>query len=134
MTRLTEAQAALEIEAGCKAITDITGKPVELFRMPFGEYNDKLLSLVASKNLKAIQWDVDAGARLNQNAAEIATFVINAARAGSIILINTESENSAAALPMIIEGLRNKGFSFQTVGDALKVKCTTHNEQCTICD
>jgi peptidoglycan/xylan/chitin deacetylase (PgdA/CDA1 family) len=125
MIRLTNAQVALEIEAGIAAITDITKKPVELFRMPFGEYSDKLLTAVEARNLKAIQWDVDTSARTERNSAEISTYVINNSRAGSIILISTENQNSIAALPMIIEGLRNRGFAFKTVGEAIKCCCTS---------
>jgi peptidoglycan/xylan/chitin deacetylase (PgdA/CDA1 family) len=38
---------------------------------------------------------------------------------GSIVLMHNDGKNTVSALPLIIEGLKNKGYSFTTIGDLI---------------
>jgi len=117
--KMTDAQMTLELESSAKTLTRITGKPVELFRAPFGEYSDKLLAVAGGLGLKTVQWDVDTSEFKTAGAAEMSMKVLSDARPGSIILLHTDARAVTEALPLIIEGLRVRGFGFRTVGELL---------------
>jgi peptidoglycan/xylan/chitin deacetylase (PgdA/CDA1 family) len=38
---------------------------------------------------------------------------------GSIVLMHNDGKNTVQALPLIIEGLKNKGYSFKTIGELI---------------
>jgi peptidoglycan/xylan/chitin deacetylase (PgdA/CDA1 family) len=42
-----------------KVLKDITGKQVDLFRPPYGEYNNNVVSIASQLNHYTIQWDVE---------------------------------------------------------------------------
>lgn len=88
-----------------------------MFRPPFGDYDDALVETAAEVGLKTIQWDVDTLDWKELSAKEIAARVLGRAQAGSIILMHNDGKHTAEALPLIIEGLTNKGLGFCTVSD-----------------
>ena len=49
----------------------------------------------------------------------MAARVINKTQNGSIILMHNDGEHTVEALPLIIEGLKNKGFTFVTIGELI---------------
>lgn len=117
MSKLSYEKQREELMSSSKKITDITGKPVKIFRPPFGEYNDNLINACGSLNLKCIQWDVDSLDWKDKSAAEIVSRVTSRAKCGSIILFHNNSLNIETALPVLIAALKNKGYSFSTVSD-----------------
>ena len=66
-----------------------------------------------------MQWDVDSLDWKGVGAEEMAAKVINKTKNGSIILMHNDGENTVSALPLIIEGLKNKGYSFVTIGELI---------------
>ena len=73
--------------------------------------------------LNAIQWDVVSGdAAKNAAPDELVRNILNNARPGSIIVFhaNGHGHGTAAALPRIISGLKEKGYRFMTVGKLLE--------------
>ena len=54
-TKLDESQMRLELETSIQTIKKITSKEVELFRAPYGAYNNAMLNLTEEMNLKTIQ-------------------------------------------------------------------------------
>ncbi len=119
MSKLNKSQVELELSSSVRKIEAITGSKVTLFRAPFGEYDDQLLSVAEEQGLKTIQWDVDTLDWKNKTAGEMAARVQKRADCGSIILMHNDGKHTVEALPLIIEGLKNKGFSFVTVGELI---------------
>ena len=60
MPKLTRSQMQLELTNSCNIIESVTGKRPELFRPPFGDYNDSLIDVCDEMKLYPIQWDVDS--------------------------------------------------------------------------
>ncbi len=118
MSTLTRKQVEEELKSSCAKITKITGKEVKVFRPPFGDYNNQLLEVCNTMNLKAIQWNVDSLDWKGISANEIATRV-QKAKSGSIILCHNNSEHIVEALPVIITSLTSKGLSFVKMSDLL---------------
>ncbi len=116
-------QNAREIEeellSSAEAITSVTGKKVELFRPPFGDYDDELIKTASQLGFYTVQWDVDSLDWKDLSAADIAMRVINGVKQGSIILMHNNGLHTAEAVPVIISTLKNRGYTFVPVGELI---------------
>ena len=119
MPKLSRNQIELELTASVDIIEKCTEKKVELFRPPFGDYNDTLLEEAEKLGLYTIQWDVDTLDWKDISSQKMAERVLNNVKNGSIVLMHNDGKNTVSALPLIIEGLKNKGYSFTTIGDLI---------------
>lgn len=119
MTKLSADAQKLELETSINLIKNITGKPVEIFRAPFGAYNDTLISTAESLDLITIQWDVDSLDWKGLSAMEINNRVLNGVRNGSIILCHNNSDHILDALPIMLDRLIKRGYKVGPVGDLI---------------
>lgn len=119
LPKLSKSAMELELTSSCEIITKITGKPVELFRPPFGDYSDTMLEIAQNNKLYTIQWDVDTLDWKDLSAMAMSQRVLSQVKNGSIVLMHNDGKNTAQALPIIIEGLKNKGYSFKTIGELI---------------
>lgn len=95
-----------------------------MFRPPYGK---KLLTLpwyLSRHDRKTIMWDVEPESfpDVADDASALASHVIEQTRNGSIIIMHVmyrSREVSRQALPLIIDGLRQRGFEFVTVAQLL---------------
>ncbi len=110
MSTLSESKIREELEISSKLIKDITGKPVTLFRPPFGDYNDTLINIAGSLGLKTIQWDVDSLDWKGLSASEILNRVKASVKNGSIILFHNNSDHILEAIPLVISYLKQQGY------------------------
>lgn len=125
MSTLSEKEIREELSSSAAAIEKITGKKVTLFRAPFGDYNDALITVAEDMGLKTIQWDVDSLDWKDLSAAEIAARIVKRVKSGSIILCHNNGKNTAAALPIVFSDLKDKGYEFVTVSELLLSGDTT---------
>ncbi|NLJ66495.1 MAG: polysaccharide deacetylase family protein [Clostridiales bacterium] len=102
-----------------KAITLASGVTPEWYRPPWGGFN--LLSIAAARRLglNMAFWSIEAQDwSANTTAEDIYHAVANQAVPGSVIVLHDNQgdpgapENTLRALPMIIQSLRKKGYSF----------------------
>jgi len=119
MVKLNAEEQKLELEKCIEMIENITNKKVELFRAPFGSYNNSLLDVAESLGLITIQWDVDSLDWKGLSGEAITTRIINGAKDGSIILCHNNSDHIIDALPMVLDRLNKKGFTVGSVGDLI---------------
>lgn len=119
MPKLNKTQMELELTTSCNIIENITSKKPDLFRPPFGDYNDNLITACEQLGLYPIQWDVDSLDWKGLKAEEMATRVLKKVTNGSIVLMHNDGEHTLEALPLIIEGLKNKGYTFKTIGELI---------------
>lgn len=119
MSKLSESEIRAELTTSSQAITSITGKAVELFRPPYGDYDNLLIETASSMGLYTIQWDVDSLDWKGLSATDIAMRVINRVQSGSIILMHNNGEHTAEAVPIILQTLLNRGYKFVPVGELI---------------
>lgn len=119
MSKLSKAEIIDELETSCAAIERITGQKVTLFRPPYGDYDNDLISACGEKGLYPIQWDVDSLDWKNLSATEIGMRVINGAKNGSIILCHNNGLHTAESLPLIFSTLQNRGYEFVPIGELI---------------
>ena len=106
-------------DSGRMEIENITGGEVELFRPPYGSYSDNLIETAEELGLYTVQWDVDTLDWKGLSASEIAARVLGNVKNGSIVLMHNNGEHTLEALPLVLEGLKNKGFDCVKIGDLI---------------
>lgn len=119
MSKLNSEDIKAELTASSEAIESVTGKKVELFRPPYGDYDDELIKTASELGYYTIQWDVDSLDWKDLSASDIAMRVISGVKNGSIILMHNNGLHTAEAVPIILETLKNKGYSFVPVGELI---------------
>lgn len=119
MNSLTKSQMELELTSSVKAIEAVTGVKPTLFRAPFGEYNNALLETAETQGLFTIQWDVDSLDWKGVKSEKMASRILSKVQNGSIVLMHNDGEHTLEALPAIIEGIKNKGYSLVTVSELI---------------
>lgn len=119
MTKLDRESAKKELVDSMEMITNITGKKVELFRLPYGAYNNTLIEICDEVNVIPIQWSVDSLDWKGLSADNITTRVMNKAESGSIILCHNDAENILEALPLMLDRLQKMGYKITSVGDLI---------------
>lgn len=119
MAKLDANQIKLELETSVKIIEETTSKKVELFRPPYGSYNNTLIETCESLNLTTIQWDVDSLDWKGISAVDITTRILNKVFNGSIILCHNNSDHILEALPMVLDRLQKRGYTIKCIGDII---------------
>ena len=119
MSKLTKAEIADELKTSMDAIEKATGQKTDLFRAPYGDYNDLLIQTAKETGLFTVQWDVDSLDWKNLSANEIAMRIINGAKNGSIILCHNNGLHTAESLPLVFTTLKNRGFEFVPIGELI---------------
>ena len=119
MSKQNAEEIKLELNSSSEAIKNITGKEVDLFRAPYGDYDDELIRTASELGYYTIQWDVDSLDWKDLSATDIAMRVINGVKEGSIILMHNNGLHTAEAVPIILDTLKNRGYSFVPVGELI---------------
>ena len=119
MSKQNSEEIKLELSTSSEAIKSVTGKDVNLFRPPYGDYDDELIKTASEQGYYSIQWDTDSLDWKDLSATDIAMRVINNVQNGSIILMHNNGLHTAEAVPIILETLKNKGYSFVPIGELI---------------
>ena len=128
-TKISDATARTQVTAARTAIFNANGaEPRPLFRFPYGAYTASDVTLLNGLGYVPVGWTVDSlgwqGTSGGQTAAKVAARVLAAAQPGMIVLMHVGANPDdrttldADALPAVIKGLRDKGYTFTTL-DAL---------------
>lgn len=119
MTDIPKSDITKEIKDTSEKIKQLTGKDMHAFRAPFGEYNSSVIAAARSLKYYSIKWDVDSQDWKGFSASKIADRVLKEAGNGSIILFHCNADSTSESLPLIIEKLRDDGYTFVTVSELL---------------
>lgn len=118
-SKLSTDSICSNINASCDKIEAITGKRPTLFRCPYGEYDDHVISAVTDMGMKTIQWDVDSLDWKELSADEILRRVQSGVKPGSIVLFHNAAKHTPEALPNVIEYLLQNGYTIVPVSQLL---------------
>lgn len=119
MGKMSAYDIKMELETSMNIIENVCGVKPELFRPPYGSYSDTLITEAEELGLYTIQWSVDTLDWKGISAAEIASRVLSQVESGSIVLMHNNGEHTLEALPLILDGLKNKGFTCVKIGDLI---------------
>ena len=60
MSQLSKDQIKNELQTAHDKVYNLTGYEMDLFRPPFGEYNNNVIEAAEESGYYTVQWDVDA--------------------------------------------------------------------------
>ncbi|MBQ7712740.1 MAG: polysaccharide deacetylase family protein [Clostridia bacterium] len=129
MSTIGPEQIKEEVEYVNAAVRNLTGVTPRVFRAPFGEYDDRLISAVESAGMIAVQWDVDSLDWKGISGEEIARRVVGKVTNGSVILCHNNSDHILDALPTILDELIAKGYRFVTMSELIYTEDYTIDAQ-----
>jgi peptidoglycan/xylan/chitin deacetylase (PgdA/CDA1 family) len=95
---------------------------VPYFRFPGGCYDATALRAVAPTGVTLVQYDVASGDAFGTSVSAIVQHTLAAAANGSIIVMHITLANAPLtpqALPLIVAGLRARGFTLVRLSDLL---------------
>lgn len=121
MNSLSKEECMQEIYGVHKKVFELTGIEMDLFRPPYGEYNDTVITAARESGYYPIQWSIDSLDWKNYGVKEMTERVVEhkALGNGGIVLMHNGTDYTAKALQGIIDGLKNKGYQFVAVSELI---------------
>ncbi|MGE5627610.1 MAG: polysaccharide deacetylase family protein [Solirubrobacterales bacterium] len=104
-------------------IFNLINKRPAIVRPPFGAINQQEAAEVEKLSCKAVIWSIDTLDWSQKESSNITKNVLANVRNGDIILMHSNGDKKATleALPGIIDGLKNKGFTIVTLDKLLNI-------------
>ena len=120
-SQLEDEEIRRQIRTAHEILTEVTGKPPRLIRLPNGDFDKRVLRIAEELGYRVIQWGTDPGDWKNPGVQTIIDRVVNGVHPGDIVLLHASdsSKQTHEALPVIIDRLREKGYEFVTVSQLL---------------
>ncbi len=116
---LTSDQIVADVNACNDKIEAITGVRPTLFRPPYGEYDDHVITAIRGMGIEPIQWDVDSLDWKDLSAAEITKRVTSKIQPGSICLFHNAAKHTPEALPGLLENLIGQGYTLVPISQLI---------------
>ena len=118
VNKLSSEKNLEEIKLSVNKIEKITNKKVELYRPPYGEYNDIVIRTAKNNGYYPIQWNLDTldytgltGKKMWKRIEKV--------KAGDIILSHNGTEHTADSLDMLIKNIKSKKLEVVKVSDLI---------------
>lgn len=124
MSQLSDEQKTEELMKVHEKVKILTGEDMELFRPPYGDYDDDVVLNATKNGYFTIQWDVDSLDWKDYGVDSIIDTVVNHKNLGngSIILCHNGAKYTAQALESLITGLQEKGYEIVPVSQLILKK------------
>lgn len=119
MTKLSDEAALKELEVTSEKIKEITGEKPNLFRPPFGDYDDRIVKLCMENGYYVIQWDVDSLDWKELGVQPVVDRVTRNVQNGSIVLFHNNAKYILEYLPIIIERLQKDGYELVPLSELI---------------
>jgi len=102
-------------------VRELLGIEMNLFRPPFGEYNNTVLQAADALGYFTIQWDIDSHDWMDRGVQYEVDRVLNHPKlqSGSIILFHNDAPNTPQTLPTILRGLQERGFTIVPISQLI---------------
>lgn len=108
-----------EIEISVDKIEKITGKRTNLYRAPYGEYNNTVIKAGNDKGYYTIQWSLDTLDYTGLTGTEMWNRLDSKLSCGDIILMHNGTKHTADSLDMLLKNIKQKGFDVVPVSSLL---------------
>jgi peptidoglycan/xylan/chitin deacetylase (PgdA/CDA1 family) len=115
LTRLSDDDIARQISMDGEILAPYAGDPITLFRPPYGRYDHRVVALAHSMGYHTIFWNDSPEDTKPVSPALIVERVLAQATPGGIVLLHNGQYKTIEALPVIIDRLRARGYTFVTV-------------------
>ena len=108
-----------EINLSVSKIEKITGQKTNLYRAPYGEYNDTVIQTAQENGFFTIQWNLDTLDYEGLTGDEMWNRIKDKLEKGSIILSHNGTKHTAESLDMLVKNIKANGFEITTVSNLI---------------
>jgi len=129
MTKISESKMRQELKGMSDKVETLIGTRPTLFRPPYGDYNNAVVSVSRDEGYEVVQWSVDSLDWKNRGVEDLVKRATNNVQQGDIILFHNDSEYIVQALPAILEYYQSQGFKMIPAGEILLEGQTTIDVQ-----
>ncbi len=118
----TPAAMLSELEQTNDVISAATGKRPLLFRPPYGVTNPALAKAVKRAGMESVGWSLRSFDTTASDPGILTQRILRRVRGGDVILLHDSMAVTARALTAIIQGCRQKGFTFVRLDELLRLE------------
>jgi peptidoglycan/xylan/chitin deacetylase (PgdA/CDA1 family) len=120
-TQLTDEEIGAELAVVEETVLDLTGQSTKpYFRPPFGARDARVLGVVQENGYLTIMWTYHVWDWVEDRTAEsVYNYAVEGARNGAIVVMHVGAQETADALPLIIEELQARGYRLVTLSELL---------------
>lgn len=118
LTKIPAKNLEYQIMGVNKIVEKEIGKTPVCVRPPFGMANDQIREFIRARGMQVIMWDWNSFDYTRPGVEKIVSNVLNNTHSGYDILLHDgpkARDQTVAALPLIIEGLKKKGLGFDLI-------------------
>lgn len=119
MSALSKEKVKKEIQDCSRTIEEITGMKTDLFRAPYGDYNDNVLSIARQNGYYTIQWSVDSLDWKPGISEDTILNRITKVQSGDIILFHNDTTQTTKILGKAVDIIKEKGFNLVPVSELI---------------
>lgn len=119
MSQQSESQIIKELKDVSDKIEAITGVRPTLFRPPYGDYNNRVVTVSRAQGYECVQWSVDSLDWKNYGVDDLVKRATSNVKKGDIVLFHNDSQYISQALPAVLESYKQQGLSLVPIGEIL---------------
>lgn len=121
MSQLSDEECKQELLSVHEKVKELTGYEMFLFRPPYGDYDNDVITNARSIGYYPIQWDVDSLDWKDYGTTSIINTVTQHKHLGngSIILCHNGAKYTADALDTLIQDLKAQGYTFVPLSELI---------------
>lgn len=121
MSQLSDEECKSELMKVHEKVKSLTNVEMNLFRPPYGDYDNEVIKNAKECGYYSIQWDVDSLDWRDYGVDSIIKTVTEHKNLqnGSIILMHNGAKYTAQALPKVIEKLQEMGYEIVPISELI---------------
>ena len=121
MTTISKEESKKELQGVYDRVKELTGYEMNLFRPPYGAYNNQVILTATECGYYPIQWSVDSLDWKDYGVDSIIKTVCEnkALEPGAIILCHNGAKYTAQALDAMLTNLENQGYEIVPVSELI---------------
>jgi len=117
---ISEEELKIEIENLSENYFNLTGKKMNFFRPPMGEYSEKTLKIINDMGYRSVFWSFaykDWEVKNQKGTGFAYNQIMDGVHNGAILLLHAVSKDNAEVLDRVIKDLKNQGYTFKSLQD-----------------
>lgn len=119
MPQLSADAMRKDLAALSDKVEALTGERPTLFRAPYGDYNDQVITVARAEGYEVVQWSIDSLDWKNRGVEDLIRRATTNVQKGDIILFHNDAQYIADALPAILAHYQSLGLKVVSTRDIL---------------